>query len=244
MIGIEQWYKINDIVKRMFRAEDLGSLQQLFLEGVSSLVPNDQALFYMIRESRGRLLLGSSCMTGVEPPFAREYEQSRFENDLMSDARIPITIVRHLRRPFEPLIPEGMEQGVRILAGGPRRAAAEVTVFRAKAGGDFTDNEMEILNVLGEHLEACLKRDPLYANEREHNHELKLRQDLRNMALTETEIEIALLASEGLSIRQISERRRIAPATVKKHLGRIYGKFGVVGIGQLQYEVCRMLREM
>ena len=45
--------------------------------------------------------------------------------------------------------------------------------------------------------------------------------------LSQREAEILELVAEGLANRQISRRLFISEATVKTHLGRIYGKLGV-----------------
>ena len=254
MIGVEQWYKINDTVTALFNAEDLPEIQRILMDGIWSLVPYDQAMFYMIREYKGLLRLSSPYSVNVSSAFAEEYEERRFGKNIMADAFLPLTIVLRIGRDCDGLIPPtmngnglippGMEQGVRALIAGKRRAAAEVTLFRAKAGGPFTENELEILRVLARHLEACMKRDPLYAYEREQNHELQLRQQLRYMALTEAEIEIVLLVAAGMTNEQIAELKQIALTTVKKHLSRVYNKMGVPGRVQLQYEIYRMRRDL
>ena len=89
-----------------------------------------------------------------------------------------------------------------------------------------------------------MKGDPLYVDGQAQNHEMQLRQQLRYMTLTEAEIEIAVLVAGGLTNAQICELKKVAPTTVKKHLSRIYHKMGVVGKGQMRYEVSRMLSEM
>ena len=48
-------------------------------------------------------------------------------------------------------------------------------------------------------------------------------------ALTARELEVLQLASHGYSGRQIAERLRISPATIKTHFEHIYSKFGVSG---------------
>jgi DNA-binding CsgD family transcriptional regulator len=244
MIGSEQWYKINELVRKLFRVRDLAELQRVFLDDIWFLVPYDQAMFYLVREYQGRLVLLSPHTINVTASFAEMYEQMRFEESIMVDAALPLTMVRPLQRLDDHLIPSGMEHGARAIVAGKMHAVAEVTFFRAKAGGSFTENEMEILKVLADHLEACMKGDPLYVDGRAQNHEMQLRQELRYMTLTEAEIEIAVLAAGGLTNAQICELKRIAPTTVKKHLSRIYQKMGVVGKGQMLYEITKMMREM
>ena len=53
-------------------------------------------------------------------------------------------------------------------------------------------------------------------------------------ALTPRERQIAGCAADGLSNRQIAQQLRLSERTVENHLGRIYGKLGVSGRGQLK----------
>ena len=51
--------------------------------------------------------------------------------------------------------------------------------------------------------------------------------------LTAQELQIAQLAGEGLSNREIGQKLFVSPRTVSTHLYRIYPKLGVSGRGQL-----------
>jgi DNA-binding NarL/FixJ family response regulator len=55
------------------------------------------------------------------------------------------------------------------------------------------------------------------------------RGELVPSALTARELEVIQLAAHGYSGRQIAERLRISPATIKTHFEHIYSKFGVSG---------------
>ena len=98
MIGSEQWYKINELVRKLFRVRDLAELQRVFLNDIWFLVPYDQAMFYLVREYQGKLVLLSPHTVNVAASFAEEYEQMRFEESLMVDAALPLTMVRPLQR--------------------------------------------------------------------------------------------------------------------------------------------------
>jgi two-component system, NarL family, nitrate/nitrite response regulator NarL len=53
------------------------------------------------------------------------------------------------------------------------------------------------------------------------------RGELVPPALTARELEVLQLAAQGYSGRQIADRLRISPATIKTHFEHIYAKFGV-----------------
>ena len=53
------------------------------------------------------------------------------------------------------------------------------------------------------------------------------------MELTEQELEIANMAAQGLTNREIGQRMYISPRTVGSHLYRIFPKLGIATRAQL-----------
>lgn len=56
---------------------------------------------------------------------------------------------------------------------------------------------------------------------------LKLLRSLQHSALSPTQKEVAMLLTQGISFEQIGQSLHIKPATVKDHVGKIYGKLDV-----------------
>ena len=102
--------------------------------------------------------------------------------------------------------------------------------------GDLTESEMEILQVLGRHLEICFERGLMTKGEKDVAKWLGTKAWLQELGLTRTEAEIAMHAVYGHSNPDICQLFEIAPNTLKKNLTRIYRKLDVKGMpGMIQY---------
>jgi DNA-binding NarL/FixJ family response regulator len=55
----------------------------------------------------------------------------------------------------------------------------------------------------------------------------------RRLELTAQELQIAQLAAEGLSNREIGQKLFVSPRTVSTHLYRVYPKLGITARSQL-----------
>jgi DNA-binding CsgD family transcriptional regulator len=93
----------------------------------------------------------------------------------------------------------------------PLRAARDI--FDALGCAAWADQARRELRASGE---SSRRRDPSLRDE-----------------LTAQELQIAQLAGEGLSNREIGQKLFVSPRTVSTHLYRIYPKLGVSGRGQL-----------
>lgn len=107
------------------------------------------------------------------------------------------------------------------------KLASQIAIHRTAEQGDFTQEEMALLNRLHSHIEATLqrlstlevlgKRHPLAAS----------RLDEVFARLTHAEHEIVPLMREGFSNREIAARLDKSIRTVKTQLTSIYKKFDV-----------------
>jgi DNA-binding CsgD family transcriptional regulator len=72
------------------------------------------------------------------------------------------------------------------------------------------------------------RRELRASGETSHRHEPGARD-----RLTPQELQIALMAAEGLSNREIGQRLYLSPRTVGFHLYRIFPKLGIASRGEL-----------
>jgi DNA-binding CsgD family transcriptional regulator len=80
---------------------------------------------------------------------------------------------------------------------------------------------------------AALARAALLARPCGHRARGPAQEMLATLGLTPREREIAALAGQGLSNREISERLFLSVRTIENHLQRVYGKLGISGRGEL-----------
>lgn len=114
-----------------------------------------------------------------------------------------------------------------------------ICLYRTRDAGDFTEEEMFMLELLKDHLSNRLAiqcgvllppngeavNDPVADREKK----------LLDYGLTRRETEIVLLLLDGVSREDISEQLFIAPNTLKKHVLHIYKKLGVSSWRELFY---------
>lgn len=107
-----------------------------------------------------------------------------------------------------------------------------LTVYRTKEQGDFSSEDLFILQLLSEHLNARFYREKYQETSIWYKRK-KLGSYIRNYGLTEREAEVMDLIFNGKTNEEISKELFISVSTIKKHLQNIYRKTGVSGKAEL-----------
>jgi DNA-binding CsgD family transcriptional regulator len=131
-----------------------------------------------------------------------------------------------LRREVMPDVDDQMSLPVRA------RGGAVHVVAVARSGRPFSDRQRELLGTCAGHLAAALRRV-----RRDGQHALQIAPTLRWVpaveapgladragALSDREREVLALVAAGLTDAQVARSLGLRPATVSKHLHRIYGR--------------------
>ncbi len=238
MLSQSQWLGINDLVLLINRNEDLKHMRRYFLDAVDLLLPYDRAAFYIFSEADdGRVTLTSPVCRNLTEEAVKEYEQL-LNSDIL--ARRVMNLRRTTAYRSSDLIEPA--QGTKcaflttneiywysgIIMVEQETLLGEVVFYRGKERPDFSDAELEILNVIKDHLtlRLGLKRSS----------ELVQRpaiSPLAGMGLTSRECEITELLARQFSVDEISDKLFISPYTTKKHINHIYGKLRVKNRMQL-----------
>jgi two-component system nitrate/nitrite response regulator NarL len=87
-----------------------------------------------------------------------------------------------------------------------------VVELHSRAATEVDERVMRSLTYIGHQLGAFLVRR---------------RGELVTRSVTQRELEVLQLASQGMSTKAIAEALTVSPATVKTHLERLYAKLGV-----------------
>lgn len=107
-----------------------------------------------------------------------------------------------------------------------------LTVYRTKQQGDFTSEDLFVLQILSEHLNARFYREK-YQESVAWQRQKKMGSYIAAYGLTEREAEVVDLVFNGISNEEISAQLFISHSTLKKHLQNIYRKTGVSSKAQL-----------
>ncbi|WP_159060021.1 helix-turn-helix transcriptional regulator [Collinsella provencensis] len=97
-----------------------------------------------------------------------------------------------------------------------RECVGDFLIMRAKEVGDFSDEELEKLELVANLAESWLCSNRLAITEA---------SPVGN--LTDREAEVSKLAAQGVGLRQIADELCISYATVRTHLANVYSKLGV-----------------
>lgn len=104
------------------------------------------------------------------------------------------------------------------------KMVGDIVLFRAETEGDFSDDELFLLDLVTSQVETRVALFPLRSADAV--------GDWRNI-LTEREREVALLAATDRGVRDIADDLGISYGTVRKHLAAVYDKLGISSRVQL-----------
>lgn len=129
------------------------------------------------------------------------------------------------------LAPFGLHYSVDITITDGRKMMGIMSLYRTKAQGDFTNEEVSILRLLSDHFNArfAARNDASQSVDSENMDPYIAQYDL-----TSREAEILKLIFIGYDNEAISAELCISPYTLKKHLQNLYRKTDVSGRVQLK----------
>lgn len=122
--------------------------------------------------------------------------------------------------------PQNVYYFVMISICGNEKKLGSIGFFRSKKLGDFTDDEVSLLEILNIHL--CRRFSKLYPK--------GITSSIINFdtsalcfkySLTKREDELIRLVKDGVIREMLSSKMNISPNTVKKHISNIYRKMNI-----------------
>lgn len=231
---------INDIIYRIYTIEDFNQMREIFLSFLAVLMPNQESsIFLSDHTDSGHLICDPVIFPAGESSAEKDYLQ--FENldytrwvmmsrkcmifresDLMSDEeRSKTDFFKNL------MAPNNLYYSLQLVLVYQEVFLGVITLYRSKEAGDFTDEEVFILDSFKEHLNYRFYQ--YYMDSNPIDTSLSQGQDLfiQHYHLTNREIEILMLTLDGTSNDAISDNLNISPHTLKKHMQNIYRKLNV-----------------
>lgn len=232
------WSKINEILLELYTLESAYEIADKFLKLLSPLIIYDKAFLIMCDED-DKIEENNSAFINVSDSAKQSYIDTFYEIDYVKNITSPskttvfrdtdeieYTVRSKTKIYREFLSPNNMEFGCGIVFVKKGRILGVLNLFRNIGFCDFTDRELQILEVLKEHITNIiysLKKNSLTVDGRKN---LNL-DNLASYDLSKREIEIIELMLEGLSNQEIGDTLVISISTVKKHVYNIFTKLGI-----------------
>lgn len=237
---------INEIIYKIYTMEDFNEMRKNFLSLLSVLIPNKESSIFLSDHTESEHLI---CDPVIFPSVESSAEQNylQFENldytrwvmmsrkcmifresDLISDEkRFETDFFKNL------MAPNNLYYSLQLVLVYHEVSLGVVTLYRTKEMGDFTDEEVFILDSFKEHLNYRFYQNFLSSDPKENKPVTENKGFMDQYPLTKRESEIAGLILNGYSNDDISDKLNISPHTLKKHLQNIYRKLNITAKWEL-----------
>lgn len=229
---------LNDIIYKIHTIEDCDVMRKSVLEMLQYLIPSDILTFYLaspetpyeltrpvgigLGEDRWQVYLDHyQEIDYTRWTFAAPSAGVYRETDLMNDeARVNTPFYQKM------FAPAGIHYSVIMTIIHEGRFLGCINLFRKPEAGDYTDEEVLLLDMLKSHLGFRLSEMLEHYRDRRQTYpdgdELRARY-----GLTSRETEIAYLLLDGISKEAICDDLCISQNTLKKHTLNIYKKLEI-----------------
>lgn len=236
------WLFLNDIIYHINLSDNIDKLRLEFMKTIKALIPYDRASFYLPDFTGEQLLASPVRINFPETAVSRynsEYEKYDYnlwmlhcpkckvyrQTDYISEEeRIKESLYQHVYTAL------GIHYIVHMTLVFNNNFEGIMTLYRSNKVKDFTDYEIQLLDILKDHLALKLnnmQQNAFMNSSCNSTNEQTLMETLKIHGLTERELQISILYAKGDSTDEICDKLFIAPATLKKHTTNIYRKCGV-----------------
>lgn len=242
----------NNTIYQIYNIEDFESMKREVLNSLKHMIPNRCGTFLMAGAgggAGGAVSGGGASGRGTlhspvclpEKFIEMEQRYTNFEDrdfsswilrksrsmlvritDLMDDeTRMETEIYKNCFQPY------GLHYSVDLTIISRGELMGCLTLYRSREDEDFSDDDLEILKMLSDHLNARFNMNK-YGSVQVHKTGIGRIGDLiSRYDLTKREAEVLNRILQGATNDQICEELFISPNTLKKHLHNLYAKAGV-----------------
>lgn len=229
---------INNIIYQVYNVLDFREMRIIVLSLMSNLIQYTCASFLLADHTTSPNLLSDPIC--VPPSFVsmendylsiEDEDYSRWmlfnnkamivrDTDLLSEEdRIKTS------RYQKCYLPYGLHYGVDLSIADNNQLLGTLSLYRSRGMGDFSSDEIFMLRIIGEHLNARFYKEFTKEGANEEYDSL-LFSFINEYALTSREAEVLRLIFHDLSNEEIIQKLCISPNTLKKHLQNLYKKLG------------------
>lgn len=243
MLTNSEWTGIHELSLLIHGTRDMQAMERYFLEALQHLIPFERAAFFLFHEQRdGQISLHSPVFLHIDLEAVTTYGSLINTNslcrrvislrrtlayrssDLVTPDDAATDAMSILRRSF--LLPNDVRFYSGIVLADEGKVLGEIILYRTAKQRDFTDNEVEILDRLKDHL-AIRLHDEATKESSDSPTSAQEPPSYTALGLTPRESEIVSLVMQHYSTDDISRHLVISQYTTKKHLHHIFAKLGV-----------------
>ena len=234
MLTSVEWNELNNLALLIHGVADFKQMQRNFLNAAKLAISYEKACFYILSENaNGHISIQSSVCINLSREVILNYEELLNTNIL---GKRVINLRRTLAYRSSDLLSNAemdsnaflQKNRITSYAGivffDGNTLLGELIFYRIGKQKGFSDTEIDILNILKEHLLIRLRNEILRPSQFERQLKRFMQSDFD---LTRREREIISLLMENNSTDEIADILVISPFTVKKHLNHIYKKLCV-----------------
>lgn len=231
-----EWIQINELIKKIY-VTDADELLGLATNEISRLIPSRNSMYHYYRNTEGKIIPYNYQSSNIPPEVLQNYKD--YENvdyiGWYTDVSVPrvyrntdlIENTLRINTKFmrEWMIPNKLYYSLGSTIAYNNQAYGALSLFKEEKDGDFTDTDIQILEIINEHLSLrfyqCNGRSASKLNSSGTN------QITNKYKLTEKELEIINLVKAGHTRDSLPELLFISNNTLKKHLYNIYRKLRI-----------------
>lgn len=246
MLGTEKLSKMNSLLVDLHQITDPEKICRLFLERIQTVIDYQVGFFgYTSSLKEEGILHNSIIRSSYDTEFERNFfkEHQKFSHyDYLNwlfcsthsvayrDSDLINQDLRANSRYYKECLEKlGLIYACGVVIAINQRTIAAMALYHDRDAGDFSDDDLFVLNYLLPHLEFAF--EPYYSQLLLQNTPSYLLKTQYH--LTDREIEIIRLILEGDSNGEIAEKLFVQTNTIKKHIYNIYAKFDISSRTQL-----------
>jgi DNA-binding CsgD family transcriptional regulator len=230
---------INDVVYAMNAESNLVRLRRTLLEMLSELIPHDCSFFDLGNRESGKTVFFDAVAHRMDQKWIDLYYSEYQDIDpifwfFSQNHALVYRLTDYVNEAIRLdsayynkwYAPQNVYYSMGSMVSHEGTLYGSVNLWRSKACGDFTDEDMSIMEIINRHLSLYFaNRFPKGISRNPQNNYTSTLAGIYR--LTPREAEIANLIYEGRSIREISAALFITEDTVKKHTTHLYAKMKV-----------------
>ncbi|EEI70757.1 LuxR C-terminal-related transcriptional regulator [Lentilactobacillus hilgardii] len=242
-------YVLNNIVHHIYCCKNPNQMREQLISQLSFLLDFDGSTFYLASPQNDQQLT-SPVVVNIDPVFGQKYlacyDQLDYSKGLMFTGRsmtyresdiIPDTQRIHSKYYQIFYAKYGFHYSLHSSIAFQGHFLGILSFFRTKGKPNFTQNDIELIGLLTNHLEARLFND--YQAACSCKNKLTLHDAALRYGLTKRQQVITRSLLDGMDNDEICAQLYITNNTLKKHILNVYRKLGINNRVQL----FKMVRE-